>query len=166
MSLRSRLTAPEQCVREKAGQAQWRDGTWRDEVDAELELGFRRDVDRDRPRIRVRIPVRNEGECRAAASQDLEGGGEAPAVLGEQASELPGEDEVAGPRTVLRPPARLEAADRLGVDPDARGEPESATVDPPERDSPGAAGDEALRGADGVSRQAQRTGEHVCAASR
>ena len=57
------------------------------------------------------------------------------------------------------------AADRLGVDSDARREPEPAPVDPAERDSPGATGDELLRGADGITRQTERTREHVGAAA-
>ena len=50
---------------------------------------FRRDADRNRPRIRVRIPVRDEGEGRPPAAQDLERGLEAPPPFRQQTGELP-----------------------------------------------------------------------------
>ena len=97
-------------------------------------------------------------------------GSETSAALRDGFRRLPREGEVVRTAALEAASELVHAPDDLRVEPDARGEPEAASVDPPERDAPRAV---RLRGprhgrpgsVDGVAREPQGAGEDARAAA-
>src|SRR6185312_4340108 len=97
----------------------------RDQIEAELEARLGRDVQREPSRVRVGVAVRDERERRAAQPLHLERWLEAGVPPGHEACRRGDEGAVPGAAAVLAPPERVHAAHELGVEADARVEPEA-----------------------------------------
>ena len=111
-----------------------RDRDGGEEVQPFLEGGLRARLDRHCLQEAVGVDVGNEHEGGAAVALHLEHRLEPAATIEQHAGERPEEREVTGPLALRRAPSLVDPPHSLGVDPDARAEPEAASVDATGRD--------------------------------
>ena len=128
------MSAPGSEVGGEARPRERADGSRRDEVEPALEGRPGRRMQRDLADVGVRIAVADERERSATEPLDLEHGIEPAPARGQRPHRQPGKYAVAWTAAGRIPPALVQEAQQLGVEPDSGGEGEAPPVHAAERD--------------------------------